>query len=486
MPDPILDRYTPDQIQTALERGTPDEVAILVALLRAEAEQRLTAWRCHVPDCDGRPHPGFTYPHARATQNPPAGGWAWWLVMAGRGYGKTRTGAEWSKDWLLAAPVRVALVARTFADGRDVMVEGESGLLGVLPASALKGGTRSTAWNRSMGELYLANGSLAKVYSSERPASLRGPQHHYAWGDEPAHWLDAHKGDADDSTWSNLNLGLRLGTQPQGILTSTPKRVRLFVGTKERPGITDQPDVIVTGGSTYENEQNLPPSFIASVVRRYEGTTLGEQELHARLLTDVEGALWTIDLIDRARIDAVDRTRLDVVVLAVDPNVTDPTEGTTPDDCGMVVVARADICPICGPDERGPHGFVLQDATTPLGPSHWPRHGVDVYDAAGADSVVAEVNQGGDLVVMAFRAVDPRVPVRKVTASRGKRVRAEPCLPLYEQGRVHHVGSLADLEDEMTTWVPKAGDSPNRLDALVWGLTDTMLDPPGRRLRYEP
>ena len=487
MPGGILDRYSPAAIRRVLELADPDESALLVGALRSELEDRLLHWRCKLDPCDGMPHDGMPYRHARSEQRPPDGDWTWWALIAGRGFGKTRTGGETVKDGLPQSLLRLpgarwALVARTFADGRDVMVEGESGLLSLLPASALRGGSVSSAWNRSIGELHLSNGSLARIYSSEKPASLRGPQFHGAWGDEPAHWLDAHKGETEDSTWSNLNLTLRLGSDPKGILTTTPARVKMLTGTKEHPGILYQPDVHVTRGSTFANVQNLARSFRDRILARYQGTRLGRQELYGELLDDVEGALWNMALIDQHRVDNVDPERLDLIVTAVDPNVTDSDQA---DECGVVVVGAAKVCPVCGPDPRGAHAFILRDATTSSGPTRWPNEVVGIHDQEGGDRVVAETNNGGDLVINALRAVDPALPVRKVVASRGKRTRAEPVATLYEVGRVHHVGSLPELEEQMTGWIP-GEDSPDRMDAMVWGVTDALLGKQRRQLRHEP
>lgn len=506
MPRPSPDAWA-DQVIAAIERGdwpevvrlapdgTPEQLEPLELVMVAELERRMLAWRCKEPDCDGLPHPGFEYPHARAAQHPPdlEHDWEWWLALAGRGWGKTRTGAETVKDGLpqslLTFPgARWAGIGRTYSDARDVMVEGESGLLSVLPASALRGGTVTTAWNRSLGELYLDNGSRFDLFTSERPAQLRGPQFHGAWGDEPAHWLDAHRGPLEDSTWSNLNLTLRLGPDPRGILTTTPARVRWLIGTKEYPGVKDQPGVLITRGRMADNAHNLAPAFRRRIEARYAGTRLGRQELDAELLEDVEGALWSMAGLDAHRVDSIDPGKLDVIIVAVDPNVTDPAEGAEPtaDECGIVVVGVAADCPVCGPDERGGHGFVLEDRTTELGPAVWPGEVVAVFDEWGADRVVAEANQGHDLVVGAIRAVDPRVPVRKVIASRAKRTRAEPVAQLSEQGRLHLVGSHPELEEQLTGWIPRAGDSPDRLDAMVWGVTEGLLAAPaGRRLRFE-
>jgi phage terminase large subunit-like protein len=487
-----------ETVERLLELADPEQTELLNAALRERVVHRLLHWRCKVDGCDGLPHDGgFEYRHARAAQHPPdlAGLWEWWLMLAGRGAGKTRTGAETVKDGLPQSLLnfpgsRWAGVGRTFSDARDVMVEGESGLLSVLPYSVLRGGTVSDAWNRSMGELYLDNGSRFDIYTSERPAQLRGPQFHGAWGDEPAHWLDAHKGETEDSTWSNLNLTLRLGPDPRGILTTTPARVRWLIGTKEHPGVKDQAGVHITRGRMADNAHNLAPAFRRRIEARYAGTRIGRQELDAEILEDVEGALWSMATLDRDRIDSIDPGLLDLLLIAVDPNVTDTPEGQEPtaDECGVVVVGVASECPICGPDPhaRGAHAFVLDDLTTQAGPNGWPGEVVDGYDQWGADRVVAEANNGGDLVIGAIRAVDPRVPVTKVIASRGKRTRAEPVAQLSEQGRLHMVGSHPELEEQMTGWIPRAGDSPDRLDALVWGCTEGVLaGPPGRHLRFE-
>lgn len=468
----LLDRHPLDRLREIIDDpATPEETCTLIAdALEVEAR----VWYCDRPDCDGEPHEGAHVPHARANQRPPLAEWLVWLMKAGRGFGKTRAGGEYAKDGhgqsLLRLPgARWALVAETFADGRDTMIEGESGLLSILAPSHLRGGTVATAWNRSLGELYLANGAKAKIYSSEKPGSLRGPQHHGAWGDEPAKWRDAHRGDADDTTWSNLLLGLRLGTDPRVVLTTTPKRVRLLVGTNDRPGLLDQPGVSVTGGSTYDNLANLAPTFRAQVLSRYEGTRLGRQELLAEILTDVEGALWTAALIDAHRVSGF--PDLDRLVVAVDPAVTSTEDA---DDTGIVAVGRT-----------GPDAFVIEDHTCHEDPTTAMTRVVGVYHDLTADAVVVEANNGGDYLPAVIHAIDPTVTVRKVNATRGKRTRAEPVHALYEQGQVHHVGGFGDLEDQMCTWVP-GDDSPDRLDALVWAITDLYpeLDTgPGRRLR---
>lgn len=436
----LLDRYQPEELKTLIEQGTDEDARVILAGLEAE----LYDWR----------------EWARPDQLPPAGDWLLWLILGGRGSGKTRTGGEYAKDGndqslLRLAGARWALVAETFADGRDTMIEGESGMLSILPPSALRGGSISTAWNRSLGELYLANGSKAKIYSSEKPGQLRGPQHHGAWGDEPAKWKDAHKGDAEDTTWSNLMLGLRLGEDPRVILTGTPKRVRLLVGTKERPGLIAQAETSgsLTKATTYDNLSNLAPTFRAKVLERYEGTRLGRQELHAEILEDVEGALWTAALIEAHR--AEDFPDLARLVVAVDPAVTSTDDA---DDTGIVVAGRS-----------GEDAFVLEDGTCHLDPTSAMTEAVRLYHDLSADEIVVEANNGGDYLPALLRTIDPHVKVRTVHASRGKLTRAEPVHGLYERGRVHHVGGLAELEDQMCTWVP-GEESPDRLDALVWAM----------------
>ncbi len=399
---------------------------------------------------------------ARPEQRPPEGDWLVWVYLAGRGAGKTRSAAEFVKDRALTNPgCRVALVARTFADGRDTMVEGHSGLLSILDPADLRGGNREKAWNRSLGELYLANGSRFKVYSSEKPAALRGPQHHFAWVDEAASLLDAHLGDSDDTTWSNLMLGLRLGDDPRCVVSTTPKPVKLLRGTKERPGILRAPGTVVTRGSTYDNLDNLAPTFRAQVLDRYEGTRLGRQELHAELLEDVEGALWSADLLQRYQVapgyEIGVAGGLVNIVVGVDPA---GTSGPDADETGIIVAGR-------GADGRG---YVIDDRTLRASPNDWGKAAIQAYRNHQADLIVAEWNMGYEMVQHVLHTVDPRVPIRLVHASRNKRTRAEPIAALYEQGKVSHIGSFPELEDQMTTWVPGM-DSPDRLDALVWAMS---------------
>lgn len=452
----LLERYTPDELHALVDEHPEAARAVQIAV-----EAELYDWSAE----------------ARPEQLPPPGDWLLWLILGGRGMGKTRAGGEYAKDGhdqsLMRLPgARWAFIPESFADGRDTMIEGESGLLSILPPSALRGGTVSSAWNRSLGELYLENGSKAKIYSSERPGQLRGPQHHGAWGDEPAKWKDAHKGDAEDTTWSNLMLGLRLGPDPRCVLTGTPKRVKLLVGTTDKPGLIAQATASgsLTKGTTYDNLGNLAPTFRAKILERYEGTRLGRQELMAEILEDVEGALWTGALIEAWRVDQFpDLARL---VVAVDPAVT---SGEDSDDTGIIAVGR----------EPGGAAFVLEDATCHEAPTEAMSRAVELYRELNADEIVVETNNGGDYLPSLIHTIDPTVKVRKVHASRGKLTRAEPIHGLHERGQVRFVGAFPELEDQLTTWVP-GEPSPDRLDAFVWGITSLFPEleaGEGRKLR---
>lgn len=382
---------------------------------------------------------------ARPEQLPPDGAWLTWAFVAGRGAGKTRSAAEWVHERAQRNPgCRIALVGRTPADVRDVMIEGESGIVAVAGADA-------PIYQSTKRRLTWANGSTAHAYSAEVPAQLRGPQHHYAWADEAAAWTDAPKGDALDTAWNNLMLGLRLGDSPRCVVTTTPKPNAL---TRT---ILARSTTVVTRGSTYDNLANLAPSFRQEVLATYEGTRIGRQELLGELLEDVEGALWTVALIDGTRVDrAPDMARIVVAV--------DPSGGTGPnhDEQGVIVAGL------------GVDGdlYVLADRSCSLSPHGWASRAVGAFHEFAADRIVAERNYGGDMVESTIRQVDKNVPVKVITASRGKVQRAEPVAAAYEQGRAHHVGALPKLEDQMATWTPLDGTSPDRLDALVWAMAD--------------
>jgi phage terminase large subunit-like protein len=401
------------------------------------------------------------FPTAREAQQPPCvdrvtgeNDWTVWLIVAGRGFGKTRVGAEWITDMALTYPAtRWAVLAPTFADCRDTCVEGESGILSVLQRRGWS--LSEITWNRSLGELALPNKSRIKLFSTDEPERLRGPQHHGAWCDEPASWQRGTE------AWDMLSFGLRLGSHPQTVVTGTPKPVPLvrdLIGRAQNEG----GGVCLTRGSTFDNAANLAPAAVEELRRRYEGTRLGRQELEAELLEDVQGALWTLAAIEQDRIDPGDTPSLHRIVVAIDPSGGD---GEGNDEQGIV---------IAGVDAQGEF-YVLADATCKLSPEGWASTAVAAYRQWRADRIVAEVNFGYAMVASTIRHVDPNVPVREVHASRNKVQRAEPIAALYEQHRVHHVGLLAQLEDQMCTWVPgqtRGSKSPDRMDALVWALTD--------------
>lgn len=384
---------------------------------------------------------------ARPEQLAPEGDWLVWAYVAGRGAGKTRSAAEWVDEKAKLNPgVRIALVGRTPADVRDVMIEGESGILACA-------GKQRPVYESTKRKLTWPNGSTAHAYSAEVPDQLRGPQHHFAWCDEPAAWTDARKGDILDTAWNNLLLGLRLGANPQCVATTTPKPNALIRTLLARAS------TVVSRGSTYDNLGNLAPSFREHVLATYEGTRIGRQELLGELLEDVEGALWTLDRIDAGRVAiAPDMVR---VVVAIDPS---GGSGPNNDEQGIVVAGL------------GVDGglYVLADRSCKLSPHGWASRAIAAYREFAADRIVAERNFGGEMVESTILQVDKLVPVKVITASRGKVQRAEPIAALYEHvpARVHHVGALPQLEDQLTAWTPQDGTSPDKLDAMVWALTE--------------
>lgn len=390
---------------------------------------------------------------ARPEQLEPEGSWLKWLVLAGRGYGKTRVGAEQVRSWACGeTPLsagryrRIALVAETAADARDVMVEGESGILQCHPPDC------RPLYEPSKRRITWPNGAIATLYNGSEPDQLRGPQHDAAWCDELAKYQYAQ------DAWDQLQFGLRLGDSPRQVITTTPKPIPVLKAI-----IADEATV-VTRGSTYENRSNLAPAFFHTVIKRYEGTRLGRQELNAEILDDVPGALWTRGMIDGSRVNVAPEMRR--IVVAVDPSGT--TGEDNGDSIGIVVAGR-------GVDGRG---YVLADLTCSMSPAGWGRRVVDAYRTHRADRVVAEKNYGGAMVQHVIHTADRNVAYRGVDAARGKSVRAEPIAALYEQGRVSHVGAFPDLEDQMVSFTSDGylgGTSPDRADALVWALTDLML-----------
>jgi len=359
-------------------------------------------------------------------------------VLAGRGFGKTRLGVEWVRTKVEQGCGRLALVGATASDTRDILVEGESGILATSPP------WNRPVYNPSKARITWPNGAMAALYTADEPERLRGKQHDGALADELAAWRYPE-------AFDQLMLGLRLGADPRVVITTTPRPTPII-----RRLIKDATTVL-TRGSTYENRGNLAPAFLDQIVKRYEGTRLGRQELFAEMLDDTPGALWKREQLDALRVSAAPLLRR--IVVAIDPAVT-ATEDS--DETGIIVV---------GIGENG-EGYVLEDASGKYSPGDWAKKAVGLYRKHEADLIVAEVNNGGDMVGLTIRTVDPLVPYQAVHASRGKHTRAEPIAALYEQGRVHHVGSFARLEDQMCTWDSQAGEaSPDRVDALVWGIS---------------
>jgi phage terminase large subunit-like protein len=378
---------------------------------------------------------------ARAEQLPPPGGWRVWLICAGRGFGKTRSGAEWVRSSVRRYPL-VNIIGATADDARDIMIEGESGILAICPNSErplYRPARRSLEW---------PNGARTLIFTADEPERLRGKQHMRLWADEVAAWRYP-------DAWDQAMLGLRLGDDPRAVVTTTPKPVRLV---RE---LLAAPTTAVTRGSTYDNAENLAPAFLEQIIAKYEGTRMGQQELRAVLLDDVPGAMWQRQQLDDLRV--AQAPELQRVVVAVDPATT---SGEDSDETGILV---------CGKGVDG-NGYVLADRTCRLSPDGWARRAVEAYHRWGADRLVAETNNGGEMVALTVRTVDPRVAYKGVHASRGKRTRAEPVAALYEQGKVHHVGAFPDLEDQQCNYTPDGYDgSPDRVDALVYALTELLL-----------
>jgi phage terminase large subunit-like protein len=385
--------------------------------------------------------------NARPEQRLPPGDWRVCLVKAGRGWGKTRFGAEGVREWSKKFQ-RVNIIAATFDDVRDICIEGESGILACCPRS------ERPRWTSSRRLLEWQNGALTLAFSADDPERLRGKQHEKLWCDELASWRNPE-------AWDQALFGLRLGANPQAIVTTTPRPSALI------KALVKDPHTLVVNGTSYENRENLAPAFLDKIISKYEGTRLGRQELLAEILEDREGALFTQALIDAARVDKA--PELVRIVIAVDPAVTHNEES---DETGLVAA---------GMDGRRPaHFYILDDQSLTATPEKWARRAVSAFHRHGADRVVAEVNQGGDLVESTIRNVDPNISYRAVHATRGKALRAEPISALYEQGRVHHVGLFGELEDQMCDYVPGASGSPDRMDALVWALTELSAHGKGK------
>lgn len=378
---------------------------------------------------------------ARPSQRPPTGEWRIWLLLAGRGFGKTRVLVEWAKEQARKMPgSRGAIVAATAADARDVLAEGPAGFV------ATSADDEMPTYEPSKRRITFANGTVATLYSADEPNRLRGPQHHWAICDEYAAWRYPE-------TLDMLLMGLRLGRDPRVVIATTPRP------TAEVKALLQQPGLVITRGTTYENLDNLAPAFRDQIIARYEGTRLGRQELGAELLEDVEGALWNRSLLDQDRVKQAPELR--VVVVGVDPKASQVADSET----GIVVAGL-------GVDG---HGYILGDYSLNGSPEQWAAKVARAYEAHEANSVVVERNNGGDMVRSVLKATGIKLPLELVWASRGKQTRAEPVVALYEQHRVHHVGALPALEDQLCGWVPAESDSPDRLDALVWAVSKLML-----------
>ena len=394
-------------------------------------------------------------------QRPEGNDWNIWMYLAGRGAGKTRTAAEWVREEAKHTNTgqrRFALVARTAADVRDVIVEGESGIINVTPPS------ERPLYEPSKRRLTWPNGNTATCFTADEPDSLRGPQFTHAWGDEVAAWRQTPDG-AGLTAFENLRIGTRLGSNPKIMVTTTPKRVPLLYELL-READANPGKVIITKGSTMDNTGNLSQAYMDGILGVYEGTRLAAQELYGEMLSDVEGALWTVELIDRTR--QMSAMNAPLRVIGVDPSVAENPR----DECGIVVVSST-----ADRDLYKRQSWVLEDASILGSPDVWANRVVAMARKWGCP-VVAEVNQGGALVRNAINTIDPTVKVLEVHSKYGKALRAEPITLAYEQDRVHHVGYLADLESQMTAWIPGEGKSPDRVDALVHALTALLIKPP--------
>jgi len=434
-----------------LERMSPADLNRLGDLLEqviTDAESGKVPWRCGRQGCDGRPHKGAPGRHARASQLAPEWEWDVWLALAGRGFGKTRLGSEWAIE-KARTQERGALIGPTAADTRDILVQGESGILACAPA------TFRPVYNPSKRQLTYPNGAIQTLYSADEPNRLRGPQHHYGWFDEMAAWRYIQE------AWDMAQLGMRLGDHPQICVTTTPRPLPLI------KRLVKDERTALTKGTTYDNLHNLAATFQRAVIAKYEGTTLGRQELNAEVLSDLPGALVAMRHIDNNRVATTPTDLIDIVV------GMDPAGTGVGDETGLVVVGR-------GPDGRS---YVLHDGSEKLSPNDAANRAWGLVESWSASLLVVEDNGGKDWIESVLKAVHKErggdrhsAPLRRVNASQGKRLRAQPVAMRYEQGRVCHVGSFPDLEDQLTTWIPEEDptDSPDRLDAMVHGITHFM------------
>lgn len=403
----------------------------LSSLSEPEAQQLLYDWR------------GFW---ARPNQIQPDGDWLFWVLKAGRGFGKTRVGAETVREWAEDPTERILLVAPVASDVRETMIEGPSGLMQCYPPGA------RPEYNPSRHLITFPSGAVGITRSADEPERLRGPQFTKFWADEICAWRFIAE------AWSQIMFGFRLPTKRlRGVITSTPKPIKTFTELLANPG------TVVTSASSYENRANLSQTYYQQVIAPYEGTRLGRQEILGEVLDDVPGALWKRGMIDatRIRFDTIQWDKLVRIVVAIDPGVS---TGENSDPTGIVCAALT----------NSGHGIVLDDLTCKESPWGWAKIAVSLLFSRHGDRIVGERNNGGDLVESNLRTINPNIPYRSVWASHGKATRAEPVAALYEQGRIHHAGNLSALEDEMCAFVPglPAKPSPNRMDALVWAFTE--------------
>ena len=411
-----------------MQETTESLIKQVQTLTKEQAIKKLFDWRSEL--------------NARPNQIAPDGNWTTWLILAGRGFGKTRTGAEWIRERVESGlSKRIALIGKTPADVRDVMIEGESGLINISPPYNMPNyepSKRRLTWN---------NGAIAQTFSSYEPDQLRGSQFDTAWADEMASW------EYPEETWDNLMFALRLGEKPQVCVTTTPKPLQLLINLR------DAQTTVLTKGSSYDNRENLNEQFFDSILSKYKNTRLGMQEIYAEILEESDNAMWKREWLDDSRLTDFPED-LERVVVAIDPAVTSKK---TSDETGMIVA---------GKDSEGKF-YVLHDASARYTPSAWSEKAIMLFNQYQCDKIIAEVNNGGQLVEHTLRTQSENVPYKSVHASRGKRTRAEPIASLYEQGKVHHVGNLERLENQLCNWEANSGDpSPDRLDALVWALSE--------------
>lgn len=425
---------------SSLAKINPKQLAKALAKLSDfEAEELLNDWR-------------FI---GRKEQIAPEGDWQFWLLLAGRGFGKTRTGAEWVREKIKSGFGIGGLIAPTSADARDVMVEGPAGIMKYSwrHDRDIKGNLVGIPlYEPSKRRLTWRNGAKATLFSAEEPDRLRGPQHDFLWADEIAAW---DNGNPDDA-WDMAMFGLRIGKNPQALLTTTPRPIPLL-----REMMRDT-SCVVTRGKTQDNKANLSDKFLSKILKKYEGTRLGRQELDGEIIEDVEGALWKRDMIISVSKDQLPDMRR--IVIAIDPATSNNQSSAL---TGIVAAGL-------GIDGRG---YLLDDISGRYSPNDWAMKAVNLFQKRKADRIVGEGNQGGDMVRHTIETIMPHAPITIVHASRGKQARAEPVVALYEQGRVSHLNAFPELEDQLCTWEPEGGKaSPDRLDAMVWAFTELMIN----------